>query len=156
MMRQSGLCKNEIENFIFEIAQKNNTDDPNVIADAFVLLLCKSVHVAANAAKEDPSRYDIEGFRVEIKNFLHGCTDLEAQRVVRSRKSESARSAVSGAGGVRNDLGGRSATKKASNKKKKKGCANASEGESADDSSKDCHSPKDISGDKSVQNNDTV
>ena len=118
VMRQSGLCKNEIEKFIFEIVQKNNTDDPNVIADAFVLLHCKSVHVAADAAQEDPSRYDIEGFRVEIKNFLHGCTDLEAQRVVRSRKSERARSAVSGASGVGNDPGGRSVTKKTSNKRR--------------------------------------
>ena len=29
-----------------------------------------------------------EGFRCEIKNFLHGCPDLETQRAVRSRKSK--------------------------------------------------------------------
>jgi len=87
VMRQSGLSKNEIENFIFDIAHKNNTDDHTIIADTFLRKHC--VNDAAGTTSDGPTDTDMEGFRVEIKNFLHCCTDLEAQRVVRSRKSDS-------------------------------------------------------------------
>jgi len=107
VMRQSGLCQNEIENFIFEIAQKNNTDDHNVIADAFVLLHCKTAGVAGGAALEDLSSAAIEGFCGENKNFLHGCTDLETQRVVRRRKSDNIRSATPSGCGVEGRAGGK-------------------------------------------------
>jgi len=80
VMRHSGLSNNEIENAIFQIAQKHSTDDHDIIADTFL-----EAHRCGIAAGADEG--DVEGFRIEIKNFLHGCTDLEDQRAVRSRKS---------------------------------------------------------------------
>ena len=80
IMRQSQLSQNEIENYIFEIAQKNSTDDHDVIADMFMRQ--HGGDVGASTAADD-----MESSRAEIKNFLRGCTDLEDQRAVRSRKS---------------------------------------------------------------------
>jgi len=80
VMRQSQLSQNEIENYIFDIAQKNSTDDHEVIADIY--LQQHGGDVDAPTAADD-----IKSSRAEIKNFLRGCTNLEDQRAVRSRKS---------------------------------------------------------------------
>jgi len=80
VMQQTQLSQNEIENYIFDIAQKNSTDDHDVIADIF--LQQHGGDVAASTAADD-----VHNSRAEIKIFLRGCADLEDQRVVRSRKS---------------------------------------------------------------------
>jgi len=65
VMRHSGLSNNEIENAIFQIAQKHSTDDHDIIADTFL-----EAHRCGIAAGVDEG--DVEGFRIEIKNFFTG------------------------------------------------------------------------------------
>jgi len=92
LITRYGLSHSEIETHIYDFANKHGTDDHDVIANFFLELHCKVPSVMDGTGTVDAEAnavVHVQELRIKIKNFMLGCPDLEAQRVVRRRISTS-------------------------------------------------------------------